>query len=123
VIVRPTSYVPGHVTVTEKRAPTDESVRLLREMEDKAEQQVVEAVKVGDAVFECVVHMIREPMSLDTICRAIFSLNGKQISVDSRTSDYNSKPEDVARALVEAVSRRIAEEIVLPSLRGLMGRK
>ena len=51
-----TEYVDRHVTVTEKRAPTDESVKLLREMEAKAEAEVVKAVSVSNSTFECVIH-------------------------------------------------------------------
>jgi len=38
---RDTQYVTREVNVTEKRAPTDESVKLLREMEDKARDQFI----------------------------------------------------------------------------------
>lgn len=42
------SRQPSHhsVSVTEKRAPTDESVRLLKEMESAVREKVVESVRV-----------------------------------------------------------------------------
>lgn len=114
---------PQHVyhrtEATEKRAPTDASVQLLREMEDAAEKQIIKSIKVGNTEFECVVHVVRESMSLDTIYRAIFSLNGKQLIVISRTSDYNTTRQDRMRALVEAIAEKIAIEIVAPALRTL----
>ena len=45
------SYTP--VTVTEKRAPTDESVRLLKEMEEKAREKIIDSFTVNDTHFEC----------------------------------------------------------------------
>ena len=36
------------VNVTEKRAPTDESVRLLKEMEEAARNKVIETIVVAD---------------------------------------------------------------------------
>ena len=47
-----TEYVTRNVNVTEHRAPTDESVKLLREMEAKAEAEVIKAVAVGNQSFE-----------------------------------------------------------------------
>lgn len=38
---RDTQYVTKEVNITENRAPTDDSVKLLREMEDKARDQII----------------------------------------------------------------------------------
>jgi hypothetical protein len=45
---RDTQYVTKEVNITEKRAPTDESVKLLREMEDKARAQLILQVHLPD---------------------------------------------------------------------------
>lgn len=75
---------PQNVTVTEKRAPTDESVRLLREMEAKAEAQVVAKLTLGgpDNTFHATVLVRQEfgrPMDRVTVH---YTLNGKKRSVD-----------------------------------------
>jgi len=77
-----THYVDRTVTVN--RAPTDESVKLLKEMEKAAQDKVIESVKVGDTHFECVVHVWREMESDDQVYRAIFSLNGKKLTAEHR---------------------------------------
>lgn len=86
-----TQYVDRHVTIEEKRAPTDESVKLLREMEAKAEAEIVKAVQVSSQHFECVVHCALDEMSDQMRWRAIFKLNGKQmtavVSVDRPERD------------------------------------
>ena len=55
-----TNYVtvkdgPTYVTktTTEYRAPTDESVRLLKEMEEKAREKIIDSFTVNDTHFEC----------------------------------------------------------------------
>lgn len=105
-----------HTTITEKRAPTDESVRLLKELEEAVQRRILETVKVGDTNFECVVRCLRDGPSQDTIFAAVFSLNGKKIEVQSRTSDYNTRPDERIAKLIAAVAERIAAEIVQPAL-------
>lgn len=41
-----TRYVDRNVTINEHRAPTDESVKLLKEMEEKAEAKLIEAIRL-----------------------------------------------------------------------------
>src|SRR5437899_141820 len=78
IILSPqTSHVTERVTehVHEHRAPTDESVRLLSEMEKAARDKIVEAIHVGDTTFECVVHIERRFADDSTYLIAVFSLN------------------------------------------------
>lgn len=75
----------SEVTITEKRAPTDESVRLLREMEAKAQAEVLKAVSITDNGFDCVIHQFRDHLSDLMRWRAVFKLNGKQMTADIET--------------------------------------
>lgn len=103
---------PEHVSVsvTEKRAPTDESVRLLREMEAAAEKRVLEAVRVSDTKFECVIHSMKQPLSGETMLRAIFKLNGEKLVADY-TAKYGCTAEDALIGLRDAVAKKIANSI------------
>ncbi len=78
---------PSNVTVTEKRAPTDESVKLLKEMEQAARDKVVETTIVKDTHFECKIHKSVDMLSLMDIYSVIYSLNGRkqttQVKVDN----------------------------------------
>ena len=47
-----TTYVDRDVTVTENRAPTDESVKLLREMEEKARASILDQIVVEDNIVK-----------------------------------------------------------------------
>ena len=60
----------GHVRavntkVNIHRAPTDESVRLLKEMETAARDKIIESVAVRDNGFEDVMHFASPPRRLD----------------------------------------------------------
>lgn len=105
--------------IEEKRAPTDESVRLLREMDAAARSEVLNSIKVGDAVFECVIHSMRDLMSSDLLLRAVFSLNGKNMTADVKLP-HKSTPQAAFEALVHAVADRLATEAIRPAFRDLM---
>lgn len=51
-----TEYVPFEKTVniTEKRAPTDESVRLLNEFQEKARENIIKTVTIDSNIAKCV---------------------------------------------------------------------
>jgi len=120
-----TYIVPGRrsvhhshdVRVTEKRAPTDESVRLLREMEAAANDRVLEAVRLTGNGFECVAQAMRDATTGDMILRAAFSLNGKKMTAEAR--GYNLRAYELVEKLVEAVAAKLAAEIVAAALRPL----
>lgn len=108
-----TEYVTREVH--EHRAPTDQSVALLREMESAAKDEVIKAIHVGNTVFDCVVHTWRDDLSDSTKYRAIFSLNGKKLSADAempRGRHRPVKPTDEFELLREAVAREIAAEVL-----------
>lgn len=94
VVVQPTKRVheTRDVTVTEQRAPTDESVRLLREMETVARDQIVEAMIVRDTALEATIHRMHDLASHRDIFRAVFSLNGVKLQacVYRDMGDYRS---------------------------------
>gem|GEM_PF-2896609 len=106
-----TEYVTRNVHI--HRAPTDESVRLLKEMEDAAEKKIIESVHVKSNAFECVVHVMYDVLSDDKIYRAVFSLNGKKMTVEHRHSARD--PDDRSAAidgLVNEVAKVIARDAI-----------
>ena len=71
-----TEYVDRNVTIHEHRAPTDQSVALLKELEQAARDKVEHSINVGGNGFECVVHIHKSAIDMDTVAVAIFKLNG-----------------------------------------------
>ena len=106
-----TEYVTREVH--EHRAPTDASVKLLREMEQAAEAKVIEAVRVGNTSFECVVHQAHDVMSDQVLFRAVFKLNGQQETADYRCACR--KMDDVGdawRNLRDEIAKVIATRMI-----------
>ena len=110
-----TEYVTR--TVHEHRAPTDDSVKLLREMEARARDQVIEAIHVGDTTFECVVHTQQHLADSAVEHTAVFSLNGKKLTASYR--EYTERYDQVTAlvGLRDAIAKEIAEAVLIPSLR------
>jgi hypothetical protein len=114
-----TEYVEKSVTIKEHRAPTDESVRLLKEFEIAAQKKVDDAVRVGNSAFECVVHITTDMMNDGTIYRAMFSLNGRKESAEIFIHRGKSEAiEDVAMALRDEVAKVIATTMIVDAFRG-----
>lgn len=114
--VERTSYVTKEIH--EHRAPTDQSVALLKEMEEAARAKLIESVKVTDTNFECVVHTLKEFASGDFLCKAVFSLNGEKLEAEVRTQDTTDR-QKVWTALRDEIARVIAGHILTGALRRL----
>lgn len=117
-----TEYVTREVH--EHRAPTDASVKLLREMEAEAKEQVVEAIRVGNTTFECVVHVMKNPLEDSLELRAIFSLNGKKLTAEhtSRGQLGSVDRRKMFEGLRAAIADTISREVLVSALGGLRDR-
>lgn len=116
-----TQHVTREVTkqVHEHRAPTDESVRLLAEFEAKARERIVEAIHVGDGVFECVVH-IEKSFADDAVrLMAVFSLNGKKLTAEFKEHGHRVERKAALLGLRDAIAKEIAHQILVPALERL----
>ncbi len=57
-------HMDSHKSVTEKRAPTDESVRLLDEMQKAAETRLVCAISCQSTKFSFTAHVFEDPSNM-----------------------------------------------------------
>jgi hypothetical protein len=103
------SHVYETRNITVNRAPTDESVRLLKEMEEKAQAKVDAAVHIENNAFNCVVHSWYDGFNDINILRAVFDLNGTRMTVQVSKSCL-SLDDKVALAgqLRDAIAKEIA---------------
>lgn len=115
-----TEYVTREVH--EHRAPTDESVKILKEMERAAEAKVIEAIKVGDTTFECVVHRALDHMSDEVVMRAVFGLNGKKETAEHRVGTRTLR-DDGEPALWIGLRDEIAKVIATRMIESAMRKK
>ena len=122
--VRPaiTQEVTRHVDITEKRAPTDESVRLLREMEAAAQKNILATVRLEGCPVDCVVHHQRNMLTDDHEFIVLYRLNSsKRIEVRHNfrwrpsENEYESR-QRLCDELLQAVAESIAAQILSPAM-------
>jgi len=79
--VTKTSSAPSHtsVTVHEHKAPTDESVKLLREMEKTSQDNILATLRVESNVVNGVAHVVRMPHLSDVEVITIIKINGTEV--------------------------------------------
>lgn len=110
-----TEYVTREVV--EHRAPTDESVRLLKEMEQAAEAKRTAAMQMAGNTFNGVIEQF-ETFADDTVTlRAVFDLNGVRLSA-SVTEPRHEGAEDLLKKLHEKVAAKVATEVLVGITRG-----
>ena len=113
---------PSHVTVTEKRAPTDDSVKLLREMEKAILDNVLGTVRVETNELKAVVvYALLQPMCMDKVLYVRFELNGKQYTSKYVVDDMEFKftPETAFKKAYEAVRDEIMQQLIHPMAEAL----
>lgn len=99
--------------VTEKRAPTDESVRLLKEMEEAARKKITESTTVHNAEFTCKLHKMHDPFNDQDLYAIIYTLNGKQSRVDVSVELYKDlTPEQTACLIRDKVAVDISNKML-----------
>ncbi len=118
-----TQYVTCEVV--EKRAPTDESVKLLMEMEKAARAKVIESYRLTDNGFECEVETYRTFADDEVVLAAHFSLNGKRMQAEFRRRGFR-QDENVRHAMLEglrdATAKRIGEEVMATAFKVMPSR-
>lgn len=98
----------SNVTVNEHRAPTDESIRLLREMEDKVRESLSSGIQFGDNTFEATVY--RDLLNNSLVI--VFILNGQKCYCSIGTHELIMSKMPPMDLILERVSRIIASSIV-----------
>lgn len=82
-------------TIQEIKAPTDDSVRLLNEMQEKARQNILFHIKVDDNLVKGDCICIKTMM--DVVVSFKFKINGKEFLLEKRINpfefDYSSQKE------------------------------
>jgi len=73
-----TTNHPKKLEVTEYRAPTDESVKILKELEEEAMNKIIAMGKVEDNVFNAKWYIYGDHCSWEDWCQCVFTLNGEE---------------------------------------------
>jgi negative regulator of sigma E activity len=103
----------SHSYVTEKRAPTDESVAILKEMEDEARKKITESTTVHNTEFTCKLHKYYDAINDSNQYAVIYTLNGKQSRIDISVDCYkNLTTEQTACFIRDQVAVDIANKMI-----------
>lgn len=109
---------PSRVDVHEHRAPTDESVRLLREMEAKMRDSVLATLTSRDNTFEGIVFVTPDPMTCDRVVRCLFTLNGTRHETAPVRVPYAYVLDagEWVRKLRDAIAAEVANKLVVDNV-------
>jgi hypothetical protein len=106
--------VTSTTTVTENKAPTDESLRLLDEMQKKAADRIIDKhfVKLKDTPFEGFVIQ----MHMDDYLRGVhycvmFKLSGKEFKFYYEADKYETNQEYLIKAISDGLSEVMQKEL------------
>jgi len=118
-------YVPYEKTVVEQRAPTDDSIKLLNEMQEKVMTNIMDRHLTTNNVLN--VNWFSNPITpwggLQFSCR--FTINGRKfdftVDVD-RHEILGSKPADIVKRMHDKVIEKLAIMILAEGMYGDVGR-
>lgn len=107
---------PDTVRIEEHKAPTDESIRLMEEMHQKALQNIVSHVKVEDNLVNGEIFLIHQPWlgnEFKIICK--FKINGTEFTVEKELDRLNCLPREWSEldAYYNAVAQDKGKAIML----------
>lgn len=105
------NYAELNVNVTEKRAPTDKSVRLLREMEQEALNKIVKNIDLSNNQFSARLLVFEDPLNFNSKGKVLFSLNGKKHELNV-TFGFLELEEDMIKMCHDELAKYVAREIL-----------
>ena len=115
------NYVPGStvrstITIKEERAPTDDSIRLLQEMEAKAAKSIIDKIIVEDNIVNGAIYIMEDHLANAKVIYIKFKLNGEEYSIKEIVPRHEliDKSKAVYKLLQKA-SNAILQKFVLKS--------
>lgn len=102
--------------ITEKRAVTDDSIRILNEMREKTLENIMHTVRVQDNILDGVAVFIKgESATQDVTCCIRLSINGQTFLLQKDFPRYEFDPNQFSRKLraysAEEYERMIKETV------------
>jgi hypothetical protein len=116
-----TVLVPYEKTVHEHRAPTDKSVQLLNEMQEKATQNIIETIRLEGNGLSAVALCFENNSIVDIVTYHIrFELNGKKHLIKGdiekrELSEARRLKEEAINIFFKKFSEAICKEILMQS--------
>jgi hypothetical protein len=116
-----TERVTESVNITEHRAPTDESVRLLREIEAEAQKKILASIRVQNTPVDTVIQVFEDWPNDKTVFRMVYKLKGLRHEVKHEVASmgFGKSPEDICMELRDALAKDIANNLLGPMMTDL----
>lgn len=115
-------YVPYtkkvDVEITEKRAPTDESVKVLMELEKEALNKVVSQVSTDNNVLSGTMAYVVEYCSLQDKILVKFKLNNKEYIFEFAVQPFKNQRDNVA-LFYEEFSKFLSQNVVAEAIKNV----
>lgn len=107
----------SHTKITEKRAPTDESIKLLSEMERAAEKKLISITRLDNNTFKATWHLFDDFMADSLRAKVRFELNGQRHELEVPIERHlRFKPDDIAKTIYESILSELAKVLTLEIL-------
>lgn len=107
------------VRVTEQRAPTDASVRLLRDMEKAATERVLETMRLESNTVKAVVQRMENDFDGTTIFRIVYEINGQRRVMTRVVTEAHTTIQARAKDVWTALANDIATFILTNFTKGV----
>ena len=112
-----TVHVPYEKTVIEKKAPTDESIKLYEEIKEKAYSSILDTIEVKDNSLNLTAVLYKDNFSWKTVCKYKVVLNGNVFSGEVAIEDnvVATRPMakvEVYKQIVGDVAKKLAVDLV-----------
>ena len=105
------------VNLTENLAPTDESLKLLKEIEYKTLEKIVHCGRFENNLLKDVRWFVYEDFfNFKLNISVVFEMNGEKIHLKSDFIDYTNKFEDILLKIREMITEKIFKELSSSSL-------
>ena len=105
-----------NVNIQERRAATDESVRILREMEKEVQQKITDSIRVQNCEIDLVVHTYPDYLNHQFLMALIYCINGKKTQVDLT---FNMLELQDKEKVLDTIIQRLSESIACNLLQGI----
>jgi len=108
------SHVSHSTTVHEHRAPTDKSVELLKEFEEKAMAKIVETIVIRDTLVEGKAFLCSTFLGTEYDLRGYVKVNGEELEFGTKVKimDVSRAKEAAAIFVLRATAEAVAQAFV-----------
>ena len=112
ILINRTEFIPYEKTIIEKRAPTDESIRLWNEIKEKAYASILDTIELKSNTLALNAIAYFDHLSYRKVLRYKIILNGESFTGDISLDLWDYTKTELIRKIVDEVSKRISIQIM-----------